>query len=118
MVFAVDFYRDKASFKLERFGIFGDYSIAFRFSKFLKTCFYSSSVCKVPVRQFLNERFEHPISVCRVVGTKRVPLGYFKTVDCADTFIHFYSAAYPYTKLIIIDHGMPTSTLDSESTLF
>lgn len=118
MKYLVTIFSDPSHSSADRLGYFNDYFNAMRYLDSVESRFNCRAVYRVSASEFLNELPAYPLTVFRVIGKRFSPLGYFDTLKHADAFVRFYSAKYPFVKLIVSDNGLRTSSMDPEQTLF
>lgn len=111
-------FDDDSHFSANRLGYFDDYCLAFRYLDSVERCFSCKSLFRVSSSQFLNELPAYPFTVHLVIGTRMRLLGYFDTLQHADDFVRYYKSVFPFVKLVVSDHGLRASFMDSKSTLF
>lgn len=118
MKYLLQTFDDDSHFSANRLGYFDDFYIASQYLDWAERRSSRKRLFRVSSSQFLNELPTYPFTVHRVVGKRLSPLGYFDTLKHADDFVHYYKSLFPFVKLIVSDHGLRTSSVDSESTLF
>lgn len=111
-------FHDDSHLSADRLGYFDDFSLASRYLDSVECRPSRRSLYHVSYSQFLNELPAYPFSVHLVTFRRMRLLGRFDTLQHADDFVHFYKSEFPFIKLVISDHGMQTSSLDTQSTLF
>lgn len=111
-------FHDDSHSSADRLGYFDDFYIASQYLDSVERRFSRKRLHRISSSQFLNELPAYPYTVRLVVGKRMRVLGYFDTLQHADDFVRYYKSVFPFVKLVVFDHGLRASSMDSESALF